>query len=332
MISGGSGPIILLEALLIHGRAECCPFGMTKENENTMSQKDYYQILGVPLEAPPEDIKKAYRKLALETHPDRHPDDPGSEERFKEINEAYGVLGDAAKRSQYDQYRRFGFQQRPGGASPSGFGYSQEEIFRDFVNNRQAQDIFNEMQQEFQRMGFRFDERFFNRVFFGDRNVFFQGFFFGGPGGIRVVRTNYAPKAAPDPEQAGVHSVSGVKESKGILDEGLSLLAQAGKKVGRFLLGKILNLGGVGEPGTAERLERPGGADVIYELAISPVQAVTGTVVEVELPHLDEGRRVSVRIPAGVRSGTRLRLKEMGKPDMHGGQGRGDLFLHLSVG
>ncbi|MEN6485495.1 MAG: DnaJ domain-containing protein [Syntrophobacteraceae bacterium] len=296
-----------------------------------MSQKDYYQILGVPLEASPEDVKKAYRKLALETHPDRNPDDPRAEERFKEISEAYGVLGDSAKRSQYDQYRRLGFQPRQGGPSPSGFGYSQEEILRDFFNSRQAQDMFYEMQREFQRMGFRFDDRFFNGLFFGDKKVLFQGLFFGGPGGIRIVRTGPSPRPAPGTRRFNADSMPGAQGSRGLLKESVSLLARAGKKVGRFLLGKIQEMDAK-QPGGIGKLGRPGGADVIYELAISPAQAMTGAVVEVELPHLEQGRRVFVRIPAGVRSGTRLRLKEMGKADLHGGRGRGDLYLHLSVG
>ena len=292
-----------------------------------MPQKDYYQTLGVAADAAPEDIKKAYRRLALDTHPDRNPDDPRAEERFKEINEAYGVLGDAAKRSQYDQYRHMGFHQRPGGGSPSGFGYSQEDIFRDFVNSRQAQDIFAEMQREFQRMGFRFDDRFFNRVFFGDQNVFFQGIFFGGPGGVRVVRTSRGPASPPPkPSEPEPTPISGFTVAKEILMGGVSLLARAGKKVGQFLLGKVMQ-----EDDATGKLSGPEGANVIYELAISPIQAVRGATVEVELPHLEEGRRVSVRIPAGVRSGTRLRLKGMGNPESGGGTSRGDLFFHLNV-
>ena len=144
---------------------------------NEMSQEnDYYRILGLAPEASADDIKKAYRKLALETHPDRNPGDPAAEERFKRVSEAYGVLSDAAKRSQYDEYRRLGAFQRPGGGTSSrpGFGYSQEEIFRDFVNNRQARDAFSEMQREFERMGFRFDDHFINRMFFRQPGGFFS--------------------------------------------------------------------------------------------------------------------------------------------------------------
>ena len=74
--------------------------------------KNYYQILGVDREASGEEIKKAYRKLAMEYHPDRNQDRPGCEEYLKEINEAYQVLGDEGKRRQYDLWRQQPFYRR----------------------------------------------------------------------------------------------------------------------------------------------------------------------------------------------------------------------------
>ncbi|MGD0235441.1 MAG: DnaJ domain-containing protein, partial [Syntrophorhabdales bacterium] len=87
--------------------------------------KDYYDILGVPRTATDEELKKAYRKLALAHHPDRNPGNKGAEEQFKEINEAYAVLGDAEKRSSYD---RFGTAE-PGGGFDLGFGRNFDDIF-----------------------------------------------------------------------------------------------------------------------------------------------------------------------------------------------------------
>jgi len=81
-------------------------------------EKDYYAVLGVSESASPKDITKAYRKLARELHPDRNPDDASSEERFKAVSAAYDVLGDDAKRAEYDEVRRLG----PAGGGPGGGG------------------------------------------------------------------------------------------------------------------------------------------------------------------------------------------------------------------
>jgi curved DNA-binding protein len=81
-----------------------------------MEYKDYYQILGVERKASPEEIKHAYRKLAMQYHPDRNPGDKAAEERFKEINEANQVLSDTQKRTRYDQLGRSYSQYQSGGA------------------------------------------------------------------------------------------------------------------------------------------------------------------------------------------------------------------------
>lgn len=298
-----------------------------------MPQQDYYTMLGVAPETSFEDIKKAYRKLALETHPDRNPNDPRAEERFKKINEAYGVLGDPQKRSQYDQYRRTGFHRPTGtGPSPSGFGYSQEEIFRDFFTSRQAQDVFAEMQREFQRMGFRFDEHFINRLFFGDKSIFFQGIFWNGPGGPVFrngggaaqprpgARTWPFERPAPVPQQ----------EPKSLLEKGISLLTGAVKKAGTYLLKKAVGWddgygSGYGGWNGGRKL------DVTYQVDISTIEALRGATLDVELPHLEAGKRVSVHIPPGVRSGMKLRLKGLGYPVAHQPSQNGDLYLRLRV-
>ncbi len=86
---------------------------------------DYYEILGVSKNASSNDIKKAYRKLALKYHPDKNPDDKNAEARFKDISEAYAVLSDPEKKEQYDTYGSTDFHRR----------YSQEDIFRNFDLN-----------------------------------------------------------------------------------------------------------------------------------------------------------------------------------------------------
>ena len=144
--------------------------------------KDYYQILGVSRGAAPEEIKKAFRQLALQCHPDRNPGDKKAEERFKEISEAYGVLIDSEKRRNYDFIQQTG----TGGSTGPGFQYTQEDILRDLFRNPSGRDVFGELNREFARMGFRFDPQFFDHVFFGGRGIFFNGVIFGGPTGLRV--------------------------------------------------------------------------------------------------------------------------------------------------
>jgi curved DNA-binding protein len=126
-----------------------------------MAAKDYYHILGVAKNASDEEIKKAYRKLAMKYHPDRNPNKKEAEERFKEINEAYAVLSDKEKRKQYDTFGAEGFQQR----------FSQEDIFRGFDFDEILSSLFGGRG----RRDFRFGGQ--SGVDFGD--------FFGRQGGYQ---------------------------------------------------------------------------------------------------------------------------------------------------
>ena len=98
------------------------------------ADRDYYAALGLAPEATEEEIRRSYRRLALECHPDRNPGNPRAEERFKEISEAYAVLMDPAKRGAYDRAR--------GAGAPGGFGPSREDVFRDLFNDPRASAIF----------------------------------------------------------------------------------------------------------------------------------------------------------------------------------------------
>jgi DnaJ-class molecular chaperone len=98
-----------------------------------MQAKDYYKILGVPESATPGELKKAFRKIAQDSHPDRHPGDKAAEERFKEASEAYDILSDLEKRQKYDALRRYGFGpagfEGPGGFGHPGFGGAGSQGF-----------------------------------------------------------------------------------------------------------------------------------------------------------------------------------------------------------
>src|SRR6266581_5069932 len=126
---------------------------------DSMASTDYYQVLGLKKNATAAEIKRAYRKLAVKYHPDKNPGNKDAEEKFKEINEAYAVLSDPQKRSQYDQFGSTGFHER----------FSQEDIFRNF----DVGDLFKDS-------GFG-TEDIFSRIFGGG----FQRGGFGHGGGQR---------------------------------------------------------------------------------------------------------------------------------------------------
>ena len=114
-----------------------------------MAKQDFYEQLGVGREASADDLKKAYRKLAMQFHPDRNPGDKAAELRFKEISEAYDVLKDDQKRAAYDRFGHQAFENGGGGGraggGPGDFGFASgfadifDEMFGDFVGGRRGQ-------------------------------------------------------------------------------------------------------------------------------------------------------------------------------------------------
>lgn len=145
--------------------------------------KDYYKILGLTPGAGDDQIRQSYRRLAMQYHPDRNPDNPQAEEQFKEIAEAYGVLTDPVKRRRYEAARRSGKQHGAGGRD-SGFHYSQEDILRDLFQDPRFHLVLQGVLRQFQRSGFRAGPTFCDVPFLAGGPVFWWAAFFRRqPGG-----------------------------------------------------------------------------------------------------------------------------------------------------
>ena len=291
-----------------------------------MNNKSYYQLLNIREDASDEEIKKAYRKLALKYHPDRNPGNKAAEAKFKEISEAYGVLIDRGKRKDYDRFRSTGFKQ---GYTEKGFNYSQEDIYRDIFRNPHARNIFRDLGKDFEKSGFRFDEDFFREVFFNRKGIFFSGVVFGGPVNLgKIFRSSQT-----------AHDLFGKKDDK--LDNkedgkvttrqtppgtGQGLLEKVGRKAGKFLMNKILGKGDEGNP-AGQHLKKN---DIYHSLSISPREAISGTKITISYTRGRKKENIIVKIPPGIRSGTKLRLKGKGI-ETRGKAPSGDLFLHIKV-
>jgi len=267
-------------------------------------QKDYYKILGVERKASEDEIKKAYRRLALKYHPDRNQNDHNAEDKFKEISEAYGVLIDKDKRLRYDQFQDYGYEPKPGGEYD---GYSQEDIFRDIFNNPQSSEIFRDLAREFSRSGFRFDQRFLNQVFFGGRGFTFGGVFFFGPEMFTIQAQPFAERNRFD------------RQTKPVLRK--TLVNKIGAKIGNYLLHKFLNI---------EQPHKSEGEDLNYRLAITPQEAVSGTEKRIAVNRETGIEKLLVKIPSGIHSGTNLRLRGKGKGERLGSKA-GDLYLTIEI-
>ncbi len=250
--------------------------------------KDYYKILGISPDATEKDIKRAYRKLALRYHPDRNPGDPLAEERFKEVSEAYAVLVDPDKRRQYDEIRTDKERLK-------NFRYSQEEIFKDMFTEHRFSNIFEELFKEFQKMGLRFDQRFFQNVFFGGKGIFFGGIFIWG---------------TSESDNLFRYQTKKAEHIKFPKIKPISLLKRIGKKIGDYLL--------------VEKTSTGGPKDLFYRLSLKKEEAEKGTWIKIALDRGEKRELIKVRIPAGVESGKQLRIK--GK-----GLGNGDLYLTINV-
>ncbi|MFH1381467.1 MAG: DnaJ domain-containing protein [Chloroflexota bacterium] len=270
--------------------------------------KDYYQILGLPENASQEDIKGAFRKLAFEYHPDTCPGDKTqAEEKFKEINEAFGVLGDEAKRQQYD-FARKGL----GTNIPYGnFQYSQQDIFRDIFANRVMVDELNQM---FQQAGLRFDQDFLHHVFFESTGVVFQ--FFTGPGGVNHRVYRFGGSETPIPTSQSTGELTGMPAYRPSWIA--RMLNKATIKVGMFALHHLFGLSLEAPPQNNHNHQ--------IKLELSPAEAARGAEKDIKFKDNGKTRKFRVKVPAGVKTGTKIRLKNVSidkKP--------GDVYLDVKI-
>jgi curved DNA-binding protein len=285
-----------------------------------MSDKDYYGILGVAKSASADEIKKAYRKLAMKYHPDHTKGDKAAEDRFKEISEAYAVLSDKEKRKQYDTFGSSDFRQR----------YSQEDIFKGF-----------DFSSIFEDLGFG------GAFSFGGAKGGGTRFSFGGGGPSGFGGRRRAPQAAKGADlvyempltlrevaEGATKTVQFTHEGKA---ENLSVKIPAG-----MTHGKKIRLAGKGQPSPLGG--KSGDLFIQAKVLPDPTFAVDGndlTVVReirlseallggsVTVPTLD-GKELSLKVPPGTRHKTRMRLAGRGLPRMKG-EDRGDLYVTIQV-
>jgi curved DNA-binding protein len=286
-----------------------------------MAGKDYYKILEVSKSASKDEIKKAYRKLALKYHPDHNKGDKAAEAKFKDLSEAYAVLSDPEKKKQYDMFGAEGFQNR----------FSQEDIFRSFD--------FGSIFSEFGFGGGGRSQNIFSQMFGGT----------GGPG-QRHYRTggfrgqNQAMKGQDLIYELPLTLEELFETTNKVISyqmdghqETVSVKIPAGIPAGRKL-----RLQGKGQAGPyggpagdlyvkISVLDHPvfrrENDDLYLKQIISFSDAVLGT--EIEVPTIDK-KLLKLRVPPGTQNNAKFRLKCYGLPHMNG-QGRGDAYVEISI-
>lgn len=291
--------------------------------------KDYYKVLGVSETASDKDIKSSFRKLAKQYHPDRNKGDKKSEERFKEISEAYDVLSDSKKRSEYDNLRKYGAFAGAGqggfSGNPQGAGFdpsSFEHIFR------QGRGGGGNSRFEFRTAGGGFEQ-------FED---ILSQFFGGGFPGQQQNRQQRRQKGADLTSSISVTFLEAAKGSERILSlsNGKKLKVKVPKGIEN---GGKIRLAGQGQPGyngsangdliitvnimPDQTFDRKGN-DIYTKVDLSFVDAIKGTKVKVKTL----SKAIMLTIPPGTQPGTQLRLKGQG---LSVGGNQGDQYVTVNV-
>jgi molecular chaperone DnaJ len=266
---------------------------MVTRPAETMAKRDYYEVLGVSKEAGDDEIKKAYRKLAMKFHPDRNPGDKDAETKFKEAAEAYEVLSDQQKRQRYDQMGHAGVD----GMGHAGQGFhSMEDIFAQFG------DVF------------------------GGRGGIFEQMFGGGQGGGRD--RNQGASLRIGLEIGFREAVFGCTKTIDLKRQGLCKTCNgSGAKPGtKATVCRVCHGHGIVRQGSGFFVVQTtcphcGGVGKVVAEACGACGGEGTTPEKVS---------IKVRIPAGVEDGTRLRVSGEGEPGRDGGS-RGDLYVYVTV-
>lgn len=267
--------------------------------------RDYYEILGVSKSASAQELKQAYRKQAMQWHPDRHKDNKAAaEQKFKEINEAYEVLSDTQKKAAYDQYGHAAFQQggfgNPGQGPFGGGGFRQQGPFSYTWSSGSG--------------GQGFD---FSDFGFSDPFDIFEQFFGGG------TRTRRPRKPVYSLTIDFMEAVKGVSKDVDIEGKKKTIKIPAGVGEGTRISFDDFDV--IVSVRKHDKFQRDGN-DVYIDVPLSFADAALGTVIEV--PTVDGKVKLSVR--AGTQPGTLMRLRGKGIPYVRGG-GQGDQYVRLII-
>ncbi len=285
-----------------------------------MEYKDYYKILGVDKKASQDDIKKTYRKLAVKYHPDKNPGDKKSEEKFKEINEAYDVLGDADKRKKYDEL----------GANWQA--YEKGGFPNDFNNRNTGRGSRQQGRSQQFHPGDESDFSDFFESFFGQQGGFSSARG-GRRGGMQMKGEDYQAETTITLEEA----FNGTTRQLNLPDQKLNLKLKPGIEDGQVL--RMKEKGGTGMNGGPNgdlfitvhiekhpRFERKGN-DLYFDEPLDAITAILGGKIPVQ--GIDKA--VNITIPAGTDSDKVFRLKGMGMPDNKTPANRGDGYVRVYI-
>ncbi len=327
-----------------------------------MAKRDYYDVLGVDKSASSDEIKKAYRKIAIKFHPDKNPGDSEAEDKFKEAAEAYEVLSNQDKKAKYD---RFGHQGLGGGAGGFGGNMNMEDIFSQFGDifggggspfdsffgggggrrSRKGSNLRIKLKLTLDEIANGVEKKIkVNRLKVDPNTTFKTCQTCNGAGQIKKVMNTMLGQMMStttcttcggtgqmvDSRSAGVDS-SGLKSQEEVISikipagvsEGMQLsMSGKGNEVAGGVAGDLLI---VVEEEPSDILQRDGN-NVIFELYLNFIDAVLGTSAEV--PTIDG--KVKIKIEPGTQSGKILRLRGKGIKDLEG-YGKGDQLIHVNV-